>query len=156
MQALLSLEEYFVEEAVVRANPDYKGQGDELGPGQVKVDLAIRRKGLGRDFMISMKLELNKGKKAFSISPYYVFLDITGYFTFQENTAPNTMDKMIAFNGPAILYGVARGVVAQVTGNGRHGKYVLPTINFVELLKKQTGKEQPARQQKKRPSRAIP
>ena len=32
-------------------------------------------------------------------------------------------------------YGLARGEVAQVTSNGMHGKFILPSVNFVELAK---------------------
>jgi preprotein translocase subunit SecB len=149
MQALLNIDEYFVEEVRVRTNPDYVESGREQRAGQIKVALSIKKKGAEPEFMISMKLEVNKAKRAFEVSPYHVFLDIAGYFSFQEGTDQDTMDKMIGFNGPAVLYGVARGIVSQMTANCRHGKFVLPTVNFVELLKKQSDEKR----QKKKPAR---
>jgi preprotein translocase subunit SecB len=137
MQALLNIDEYFVEEVRVRTNPDYVEPGQEQRAGQIKVALSMKKKGAEPEFMISMKLEVNKARRAFEASPYYVFLDITGYFSFHQGTEQDTMDKMIGFNGPAVLYGVARGIVAQITANCRNGKFILPTVNFVELLKQQ-------------------
>ena len=45
---------------------------------------------------------------------------------------------MIGLNGPAILYGVARGVVAQATANCRYGKFVLPAMNFVKARRRKS------------------
>jgi preprotein translocase subunit SecB len=153
MQALLNIDEYFVEEVRVRTNPSYEESGQERRPGQIKVSVSIKKKGSEPDFMISMKLELNKEKRAFEASPYYVFLDITGYFSFEEGTEPDTIDKMIGFNGPAVLYGVARGIVSQITANCRNGKFVLPTVNFVELLQQQAEKNPKKKIKRKKPDK---
>jgi preprotein translocase subunit SecB len=54
---------------------------------------------------------------------------------------------MIGLNGLSILYGVARGVVAQATANCPHGKFILPSVNFIELMK---SKAKESRTKKKR------
>lgn len=134
MQSLLNISDYFVEELRVKANGAYKGTSAE--EGALETSVGIKRKGKEPHFMIQMKVELNKEKADFDKSRYYVYLDISGFVNFAEGTDEETIKKMIGLNGPAILYGVARGVVAQATANCRHGKFVLPAMNFVKAIKK--------------------
>lgn len=139
MSAQLNIEEYFVDELIVRTNTAY-------APGKKPIDdvdvaFHVRRKGQEPLFMISMAIELNKAKKSFAASPYYVAVKLSGFFSFQEGTDEDTIQNMLGLNALAILYGVARGVVGQATASGIFGKCVLPSVNFVELVKKQTGKK---------------
>ncbi|NOY64146.1 MAG: hypothetical protein GXO97_01905, partial [Nitrospirae bacterium] len=69
-------------------------------------------------------------------------LKLNGFFSFPEGTEEETIKKMIGLNGLVILYGTARGIVAQATANCLHGKFILPSVNFIELVKK---KAQPVR-----------
>ena len=71
--------------------------------------------------------------------PYQIAFKISGFFSFPPDTEEETIQKMVGLNALAVLYGIARGVVAQVTANGPHGKFILPTVNFVEMLKKKVG-----------------
>jgi len=52
---------------------------------------------------------------------------------------------MIAPNGLAILYGIARGTVTHMTGCSRFGKIVLPSVNFIELIRRKGQEEFPIR-----------
>jgi preprotein translocase subunit SecB len=134
MQALLNINDYVVEELTVKGNGDYKKPAKEQ-EGQIDISFNARRKGKEPLFMITMTIELNKSKQAFANNAYYVFLKINGFFGFPKETGEETMQKMISLNGLVMLYGIARGVVAQATANGAHGKFVLPAVNFVELIK---------------------
>lgn len=152
MQALLNIYEYFLEETIIRCNPDYKKREKEKS-GEINITFDIKRKEQEPLFMISMRIELNKNKKVFDQSPYYIFLNINGFFRFPRGTPEDIINKMIGLNGPAILYGVARGLTSQITANGRHGKFILPAINFVELInemkKKKSRKRAPNMQLEK-------
>jgi preprotein translocase subunit SecB len=139
MPALLDIQNYFVDELVVRTNPDFKRE--KTGKCDIAVSFDLKRKGREPQFMISMTIEVNKAKKAFPLGPYYVLLNLGGIFSFPEGTEEATMMRMLGVNGTSILYGVARGVVGQATATCRHGKFVLPTVNFVELIKKQAKKK---------------
>ncbi len=134
MQALLNIDDYFVEEFSIRTNPNYKKAEAEQGGLEISFD--IKRKGTEPRFMILMQIDLNKSKKAFSSAAYQISLKISGFFSFVEGTPEETMNKMIGLNGLSILYGVSRGIVAQATANCPHGKFILPSMNFVVLLKK--------------------
>jgi preprotein translocase subunit SecB len=135
MQSLLNINDYFVEELRVKTNVAHK-EGTSAEEGALETSVGIKRKGKEPHFMIQMKIELNRDKADFDKARYYVYLDISGFFNFAEGTDEETIRKMIGLNGPAILYGVARGVVAQATANCQHGKFVLPAMNFVKALRR--------------------
>ena len=146
MRALLDIDDFFVEELAVKANPEYPKEAS--GDNKVSISFDIKRKGKEPLFMISMSIDVNKSKKAFLTAPYQLHLKLNGFFSFPEGTEEETIKKMIGLNGLVILYGTARGIVAQATANCLHGKFILPSVNFVELVKK---KAQPARKpQRKR------
>jgi len=146
MQSLLSITDFFIDELKIRTNPEYKKSNKVIS--EATTSIGIKRKSKEPHFMIKMTVEINKSKETFAKAPYYIYLDIVGFFNFVEGTDEETISKMIGLNGPVILYGVARGIVAQVTANFRHGKFVLPTVNFVEAMKK----TRPRKSRKRLPS----
>lgn len=138
MLALLNFEEYFVEEISVKTNPQFEKKGQN--EGEIAISFDIKRKDMEPRFMIPMEIKLNHSKKDSFNAPYQVMLKITGFFSFPKGTDEETIHKMIGLNGLSILYGVARGVVAQATGNCPHGKFILPSVNFIELMKAKSKK----------------
>jgi preprotein translocase subunit SecB len=134
MQALLNIKEYFVDEISVRTNHDFAKK--DVSTSVVNVDFEIKRSNANPlEFMIPMTIEVNNQETSFSVAEYLVVLKLTGFFCFVEGTDEEIINKMIGPSGLSILYGVARGVVAQVTGNSWHGKFILPSMNFIELMK---------------------
>ena len=133
MLAQLNLDEYFLGDISVKTNPEFEKRDQTLG--EIGISFDIKRKDMERHFMITMAISLNHAKKTFSKAPYQILLSITGFFSFSEGTDEETIHKLIGLNGLSILYGAARGAVAQVTANCRYGKFILPSVNFVELLK---------------------
>ena len=141
MQALLNFEEYIVDDLSVRTNTDFKlrkGPGKPVEMrGQVKIQFDIKqRKGNDTAYMIPLTIEVNESQDHPASSPYYVFVAIRGFFSFNKREDPETTAKMISLNGLSMLYGVARGIVGQATAACPHGKFILPSMNFVELLKR--------------------
>lgn len=134
MQALLDIDEYYVRELIVKENPHYKPKKNYQD--KVKVTFNIARKGTSLLFKIDMGVQIGSSSKAIEKGPYYTSLKITGLFRFLKEAEEKTIARMINLNGLSILYGIARGVVAQATANGIHGKFILPSVNFVEILKK--------------------
>lgn len=132
MQSLLNIDDYFVEEIIVKANPNYKTNDKK---SDLKISFGLKRNGKKPMFMLPMKIEVNRSKESFSKSPYYILLEIVGFFSFPKGTDEETMKKMMGLNALVMQYGLARGEVAQVTSNGMHGKFILPSVNFVELAK---------------------
>ena len=134
MQPPLEIQDYFVEDIAVRANPGFDTKKGGAGTG-LNFSFDIFRKGKAPAFMILMSIKAGNLSKETMNSPYAVRLTIRGFFSFFPGTPEEVIDKTIGLNGLSILYGVARGVVAQATANGPHGKFLLPTVNFIEVLK---------------------
>jgi len=134
MQALLNIKEYFIDEISIKTNPDY--QKKELDSGNVKVEFDIRRNNSNPlEFMIPLTIFLNNEEADFCAAEYCVVMKLTGFFEFTAETDEETINRMIGPSGLSILYGVARGIIAQTTGNCWHGKFILPSLNFIEILK---------------------
>ena len=64
-------------------------------------------------------------------------LEMEGTFSFPEGMAENVQFRMSNVNGPTILYGIARGVIGSLTGFSAGGRYLLPSVNVVELAERQ-------------------
>lgn len=148
MQGLLDINEYFVRELIIKENPAYKSK--KLHEGKTKISYGIKRKDAGLDFMIDMNVQVGESRKLSKANPYYISIKLTGLFRFIKKTDENIIAKMINYNGLSILYGIARGIAAQATANCMYGKYVLPTINFIELIKRQSTKKSPKKKSKKK------
>lgn len=149
MQALLDINEYFVDELSVRTNHDFSKK--DQSSGGIKVDFDIKRNNTNPlEFMIPMTIAVNSDESNFAIAEYQISLKISGFFGFAEGTDEETINRMIGPSGLAILYGVARGVVAQATGNCWHGKFILPAMNFVELLKEKASSATPSGKKQKK------
>lgn len=137
----LKIDQYFVDEVHIRVNPQYREPKKASHEAKLTALIGIKRRGKLPEFMINIEVEVNKSEADFRVNPYYIFLKITGFFSFTEGTDEQTIERMIPLNGPAILYGIARGVVAQATGSSIHDKFILPTVNFVEVTKRQAKKK---------------
>lgn len=152
MFGLLNMTEYFIDELFVASNRDYSPA--ETRVGTIDVDFDIRRNAENPlDFMLSMSIELNKSEESFQVGDYRVILKLTGFFRFNDGVDENAINGMISQNGLSILYGVARGVVSQATATSWHGKVILPSINFIELIKKKAEDVLPEKQNKKNTSK---
>lgn len=66
---------------------------------------------------------------------YVISAQIEGQFLFPEGVDPQKMAWTVRLNGCSILYGVLRGVLSGITGGMKHGQSILPTVNFVEVVK---------------------
>jgi len=133
MPALLEIDEYSIDSFSLQANPDF--DGEKASNNAPNFDFNIARATTGEPrFEVRLTIILNQTDEQFTQSPYRLSLSVAGYFHFQDDTDEETIKKMIAPNGLAILYGIARGTVAHITGSSRFGKLVLPSVNFIDLI----------------------
>lgn len=134
MLALLNLVEYFVDELSLVANKEMV-PGENL-PVELDVDFDISRNSANPcEFYVSLMVNLNQSEKAFRGNCYKVSLKLSGFFRFDEVVNEENISAMISHNGLAMLYGIARATIAQATATSWHGKYLIPGVNFVELIK---------------------
>jgi preprotein translocase subunit SecB len=134
MLAQLNLNDYFIDEFAFSANREHKANGTTSGT--LSVDFDISRSGENPlDFMITLVVDVNPRDEDFERGDYRIHLKLSGYFSFSEGVSEEMINSMIAHNGLSMLYGVARGTVADATATSWHGKFVLPGVNFIELIK---------------------
>jgi preprotein translocase subunit SecB len=125
-----------VDEVFVRTNLGYTRK--DVQEGQLSFNFDIKQQTEKPLFMICMQVGTLPKEGSTQEDPGYPYtfsVKISGYFSFAPEADKETMNRMIGPNGLSMLYGVARGLVAQITANGRHGKFVMPSMNFIEIIK---------------------
>jgi len=134
MKALLQLDGYWVEDLRVKAAPGIveRHAWPVILP---RIQCEVFR--APEDAVYRVDLRLVAGPSAVARGlPYEYRLQMYGIFSFESGTADDTQERLVHVSGPAMLYGIARGVLAQSTALGPHGRYLLPSINFVNLLER--------------------
>ena len=83
-------------------------------------------------------LMVSAGKaKALKGIPYEFRIQVYGIFTVSPQMDVESQYRLLHLNGPAMLYGIARSAIGTVTALGRKEKYVLPSINILDISKRQ-------------------
>lgn len=131
----LDISRYHVDSFALTAHDDFDDERDSAGELSVDFDIEERV-----DDPLSFRMIMNihvaeNGYSTETNAPYSITMVIVGYFFFVDGTSDETKARMLNLNGASILYGIARGFVGQATGASRHGQFVLPAVNFVELLR---------------------
>ena len=147
MKARLQLKDYWLEDlqwSPIEPPAASQDADDSILP---KLRLSVHQKEDSSEYLCELQIFLTKGQALKAGAPYQFRLQLLGQFEFLEGTSTETQHRMIHVNGSSILYGVARGVLAEATSQARAGKYILPAINLIELLEKRgslEGTVQPA------------
>lgn len=97
-------------------------------------------------WQISLIVQFKAGEGETKPLQYTGRIDVMGLFVIDESVPEETALKMIAINGPTMLYGMARETIAFITSRSVHGVYLLPTITFADLslaVKEASGKIKP-------------
>jgi len=139
MRALLQLENYWVENLEVRASADGADRPSAHGAVLPRVNCEIFRAVDDAAYKVDLKLLVGPRMVARGL-PYEFRLHLWGVFSFEPDTPQEKQEYIIHMSGPAMLYGIARGIIAQATALGPHGKYTLPSINFIELMEREAKK----------------
>jgi preprotein translocase subunit SecB len=131
----LEIDTYFVEELLVKSNSDYESNGasreHDLDLG---IDFDFYRKG-DDDPRFLVRLSMEFGDAVDLKLPYHIRLSLFAAFDASKDSNQTTIEQLVATNAAPILYGIARGIVGQATAQAIHGRYVLPTVNFIDLVK---------------------
>ena len=59
-----------------------------------------------------------------------------GIFSLDPNTDEDLKNRLIPYNCLAILHGIARGVLTSATGACGGGPFLLPVLNYVEMVER--------------------
>jgi preprotein translocase subunit SecB len=140
-QTPLQLESFFVEALTYRAREGFDLRQVPLERVDVNVN-SLQHKDSPNRLMV--RLEVKIGQQESSNARCELDLRLVGFFVLPEGLDAGLKAAMHSQNAPSILYGVARQIVAETTGNGPWGKVFLPTMNFVAAAGGKAGTAQPA------------
>lgn len=115
---IIALREYAVKKPVSydfnNLQSDVKISKDKKKPGIFQVSLMLKH-----------------APQAVENLPYSFSIQIIGFFEVHPQWPKEKIDELVRINGPAVLYGIAREIIAQNTGRGPWGSLLLPTVNFL-------------------------
>lgn len=140
--ALLRLEAFWIESLEVKAERDWQAPEGSVEMALVgDTEYALAAEG-GK---VLIRLSFQSERQDANLLPYRFQATVAGRFSLAEDVPEDQRERMVYINGPAILYGVARGAVATVTALGRYGPVHLPTVNFLHLLEREPARRKAAK-----------
>ena len=75
-----------------------------------------------------------RSPKGAPVLPYDFRVRGRAFFHLSGNLEPDQAASLVVLNGSAILLGLLRAQVAQVTAQGPHGAFLIPPLNLVEAF----------------------
>jgi preprotein translocase subunit SecB len=142
MNCLFRLDHYQIESVAVAQNEAFDSSlVVHTGDISSAINIAPHLKEPGK-YRLTLEVQVKpKSKKEKEFFPYGVSIRGRAFFSFKEPCLADQAEHTLRVNGAAILYGLLRAQVAQITAQSVHGQFLLPTMDFVELAKsKQDGK----------------
>ena len=153
MTCQFRLDHYLIDHVLVVQNEGYDAALEShTGDVAANINVAPNNKDPNR-YRIVLDVKVSptaKQEKAFF--PYKVAIKGRGFFAIKDASSPEEVDKFLRCNGAAILYGLLRAQVAQITAQSVHGQFLLPTMNFVEAAKNANLEAKPKKTRKKNES----
>ncbi|HBA82818.1 MAG TPA: hypothetical protein DCZ95_01870 [Verrucomicrobia bacterium] len=130
------LERYLIDSIAVISNEQFDpSKKTHTGDTQVNLSVARHKNDTFRyRLVLEAQMRPTKGKES-NFFPYHIGVKGRGYFLFKELVPYKTAEHILRLNGAAILYGLLRGQIAQITAQSAHGQFLLPPANFVEAEK---------------------
>ncbi|MBU1356808.1 MAG: protein-export chaperone SecB [Candidatus Edwardsbacteria bacterium] len=140
MQPVIKLIDYTITDCTIKVQPQFAGVKPLPLPWKYgyKWDHNLRQfKEIKNRYRLNLSFTFDAPTKV--PFPYFIHLELMGIF---EHTPLIKTDnakqyvQAVTLSGLAILYGVMRSLVSDITSQCYQGRFILPTINFVEDLKK--------------------
>jgi hypothetical protein len=139
MLSVLRLNEVRLEKLVIRANPNpaMASAGEPYRISLTHSPVAMQTGGADAWHQLRVRLIPTPGEPAgHSFSEIDVVVD--GRFRFAEGTSGETQRLLYPVAAVSILYGLARGLVAQATGACPAGAFLLPPLDVSASAKRKT------------------
>jgi preprotein translocase subunit SecB len=109
-----------------------QNEGDLSIP--LKIDPSFRFAQREKGDLRIVTLQVTFGSEDASHCPYVGRVKGTGIFTLADGTDKDEAEQLVILNGTSMVFGMLRGIVAQITAQGWHGSMLLPTVNFIEFF----------------------
>ncbi|MYA21223.1 MAG: hypothetical protein F4Z25_13530 [Chloroflexi bacterium] len=121
----LNLNEFWIERLEYTETPDLH---DELMTPWVRVSRPKILRSTSSSYLVTLRVEVLQ-------DPRSVDVTIVGSFDFDPaGGGDEPSSRMLTYNGTAILFSAARGVIESVTGVSGYGRMHVPSVNIAELL----------------------
>ena len=136
MSCQLRLDHYQIEYVAVAQNDGYDAAlSSHTGDISSSINISPHKKDPSR-YRLRLEVQVKPtAKKEKEFFPYQVAIKGRAFFDIKDASSPEETNKFLRLNGAAILYGLLRAQVAQITAQSVHGQFLLPTMNFVEAAK---------------------
>ena len=129
----LQLDDYVIEEFSFRANQVYDSSKPGSGKLDIEPDLRFHKTDKNK-FLLSLCVRYRPDRSDPGGTPYYVKISGKAFLSLAGDMSTEEHQRLVLFNGSAILYGLLRGHVAQFTALGPNGPLLLPVANLVPVL----------------------
>lgn len=86
--------------------------------------------------MFAVRLQITITNETGKLAPYDLDIDIAGFFTISDRIEKEKQEEFVTVNGCAVLYSAIRDQVMTLTARSHHGTLILPTVNFLDKIKK--------------------
>lgn len=134
--ASLQVNHYIVDDLVFKCNKKTGTKKENLVTPTIGIDFDVKENTKDKNqFLLDMVVDLNEGQAFDKFDGYQIHLHIFGWFHFTAELDAEVKGKMLATNAAAMLYGVARTIVANLTGSLGGERYILPTLNLLTVIK---------------------
>ena len=124
----------------VESNDDYDPEADEGGPVPPDTEIYVEQ-GDGDDlWYVTMTVRVDSDcdlGRPWETVPYSIQIMVASAFQITEELEEEKHFWLTHMNAPAILYGLARAEIARLTAMNRFGRFVLPTIDLIEMVRQQ-------------------
>ena len=72
---------------------------------------------------------------------YYVKVAASGYFSFDKEMSDNDISILLQYSGLQMCISNVRGYIASITSNYPYGKYLFPSIDLNDFVKRKVNNE---------------
>ena len=137
INSVMSLDDCFVKSLTIETNAIIRP--DKSADRQpAKVNIAIEHTILRNDqhplqFLIPLGIAVT-WEEPHESTYKKVAIELQGFFSFPVGTAEEEIQQYVPVLCLTNLFGIARGIIAQATGNCAEGAFYLPLVNLAELL----------------------
>jgi preprotein translocase subunit SecB len=132
MNTPLQLKNFFIDRIVYEAYPE-----PEEGQNKLTLDHEIHYEEGQKEALVSITVKINTDEDSAGKRAYSAEFHVVGAFEFAEGLTEDQKQKHLAPLAITNLYGIARGVFAQLTGIGPFGKMIVPNVNVMAKLEKE-------------------
>ena len=137
MDSPLQLEGFHIKRLSVAENPAYVEQTDFEGNLTIEPEVMVHRSEANR-YILALRIGWHPKSGAEARLPYDVDVEGEAFYRLEEpcDLDDKEMGRLLLLNGSAILFGLLRAQVAQVTALGVNGMVLLPPVNLVDALRR--------------------